>query len=225
MQQNERIKEFLAKGTDMAKLDDTLKIWVTQIKDEELRDELSQTLDERYGVKKTPEKGFVLRYIRPILATAASLALLVTLYMVNQNDVSPHALATQYLDSQILQHPGGFKGIAKSDLNKTLGIRAFNNGDFEKAILQFERIASPNEEDIHYLGLAYLKNGQYQKAIEQLKNGTSETSRFQEEANWFLSLAYVLDGEDKAARYRLGQIEKGEWQFDEAQELMEKLKK
>lgn len=223
MQENNKLKEFLAEGTDMDKVDDTLKIWVTQTMDEELRDELAQTLNEEYGLKRTAGKSFVLRHIRPILATAASLALLISLYMVNQNDITPNALATQYLNSQTIQHPGSFKGAAASDMNRTKGIVAFNNGDFDEAALEFEKIVAPNEEDSHYLGLAHLKSGHYQKAIEHLKKGALENSRFREEAHWFLALAYFLDGQDTAAKQQLRQIREGEWQFDKAQELLKKL--
>ena len=223
MQEDKKIKAFLDEGTDMETLDKTLKSWITQTMDDELRDELTQTLNEKYAVKRTAGKSFVLRHIRPILATAASLALLISLYMVNQNDITPNALATQYLDSQTIQHPGGFKGAAASDVNRTRGIVAFNNGDFDEAALEFEKIVAPNAEDSHYLGLAHLKSGQYQKAIEHLKKGASENSRFREEARWFLSLAYFLDGQDTAAKQQLRQIREGEWQFDKARELLKKL--
>ncbi|MEM0940135.1 MAG: hypothetical protein AAF600_20420 [Bacteroidota bacterium] len=223
MQENHKIKRFLSEVTDMNKLDEILKIWVTQTMDEELRDELSQTLNDQYGVKRTTGKGLVVRFIRPILVAAASLALLATLYVVYQNSVTANTLAMQHLESQTLKHPGGLKGVAKSDANRTRGILAFNNGNFEKATLQFEKIALPNEEDVHYLGLAYLKNGEYQKAIENLKKSTSEVSRFREEANWFLSLAYLLDDRDKDAIDQLEQIGKGEWRFDEARKLLKKL--
>ena len=223
MEKNNKIEEFLSDTTDMEKMDDILKMWITRTKDEELSEELSQTLDNRYGVKRKPKKGDVLRYLRPILAIAASLALLITLYTINQNDVSADTLATQYLDSQTIQHPGSFKGVANSNSNRIIGIMAFNEGDFKKAAMQFEEIVLPNEEDLHYLGLAHLKNGQYQKAIVNLKKGAVKTSRYREEANWFLSLAYLLNGQDANAKYWLEQIGNNDWQFDKAQELLEKL--
>lgn len=223
MEENNKIEEFLSDTTDMEKMEDILKMWITRTKDEELRKELSKTLDNRYGVKRKAKKGVVLRHLRQILAIAASLALLFTVYMFNQNDVPADTLATQYLDSQTIQHPGGFKGVANFDSSRTKGIMAFNEGDFKKAALQFEEIVSPNEEDLHYLGLAYLKNGQYQKAIENLKKGAVKTSRYREEANWFLSLAYLLDGQDANAKYWLDQIKKGDWQFEQAQDLLKKV--
>ena len=222
MEENNKIEEFLSDTTDMEKVDDILKTWITRTKDEELREELSQALENRYGVKRKPNKGIMLRYLSPILTIAASLALLFTIYMFNQNDVSADTLAQQYLSTHSIQHPGGFKGAANFDANRAQAIMAFNEGDFEKAALQFDEIASPNEEDLHYLGLAYLKNGQYQKAIENLIKGAEKTSRYREEANWFLSLAYLLDGQDANAKYWLDQIKKGDWQFEQAQDLLKK---
>lgn len=225
MGQNEKTHNFLYGKVSPEEDDETLNLWVKKIMDTELRDHMDQTLENIYNVKRKNEKGFVLRYLRPLLATAASIALLVSLFIGYQNNISPESLATEYIVAQTLKHPGSSKGISQPNLYRTDGIMAFNSGDYEKATLSFEKIELPNLEDSYYLGLAYLKTGNLANAIEELKKCTHESSRFKEEANWFLALALVLEGKNVAAQQQLYTISKDAWKYAEAQELLKRLKK
>lgn len=225
MKKEEKLKVFLAHDADMGKMDDLLETWVKGVKNEELRAEMAYVLEEEYGITKLPQKVYVLKHIRPVLAVAASIAMLVGLFLFNRNETSPKIMAAQHLEVLTLQHPGHFKGVSKSDENRTQGIIAFNNGDYKQAFKYFEKISSPNDEDNYYLGLAYLKEGRYKKAVENLKTNLGGNSRFRQEANWFLSLAYLLDGKDTEAERHLQQIQQQDWRFDEARKLLNELKK
>lgn len=223
MKQDKKAQEFLNEETSLDKMDNTLKEWVGRVMDDEIRTEISNSLKDDFGITRTPKKVFVLKHIRPILATAASIALLVSIVLFNQDNIAPDALAIQYLSAQQLQHPGGSKGTSLPDANRTKAIKAFNEGDFAKAVGDFKKIESPRDEDSYYLGLAYLKTGQYQNAIETLQNCTKESVRFEQETNWFIALSLLMDGKYMDAERKLEQIKQGDWKHDEANELLKSI--
>jgi len=226
MNKEEKLDTFLAPDADMGKMEDILKTWVTGVNDEKLRVEMAEALAKERGITKSPIKTtYKLRLIRPLLVAAASIVLLIGFFYLYPSDVSPSHLATQYVETQTLQHPGSFKGVSIVNQSRTQGIIAFNNGDFKQAIIHFEEISAPNDEDTYYLGLAHLKVGQYKDAAVKLEQSANNTSRFHEEVNWFLALTYILDGRSADALSYLSKIKKGDWRFDEAQELMLTLNK
>jgi|GEM_PF-3172318 len=225
MNKAEELNTFMAPDADMDKMEDILKTWVTKVNDEKLRVEMAEALAKEQGISKSSRKLYKLRQIRPLLVAAASIVLLIGFFYLYASDVSPSHLATQYVETQTLQHPGSFKGVSIVNQSRTQGIIAFNNGDFKQAVIHFEEISAPNDEDTYYLGLAHLKVGQYKDAAVKLEQSAKNTARFHEEVNWFLALTYVLDGRSADALSYLSKIKKGDWRFEDAQELIHTLNK
>lgn len=216
--------DFLSPTTEPKEVDKVLGQWLNCTLDQELRQQFGQNLEQRFNIKKPmKKKGGVRALMRPFLAAAASIALLAVLYVANQDNVTVENMATEHIVSQNLKHPGNSKGVSLVNPHRLAGITAFNNGDYGKAADGFQKIEAPTLEDTYYLGMAHLKNENYPLAIETLKNCAHSGSRFRQEANWFLSLAYIVQRENTKAIQQLAKIETNDWNYLEAQKLLKKL--
>ncbi|NAS11854.1 tetratricopeptide repeat protein [Poritiphilus flavus] len=222
---DKNLQRFIDDKTSDEEADALLEVWITKTKDAELRTEASSILQKDYGLGRNPKKGGKLKYLRPLLV-AASLALLFSMFFINRDDFSATELAAQYVDTESLTHPGNSKGVTELDTNRTRAIVAFNNTDFNLAIVHFNQIKTTSEEDKYYLGLAYMKSGQIQQAIDTFEEvGERNDVRFRQEINWFLALSHLLNGNTPKATESIKNIQNGDWKYDDAQKLLHHINK
>ncbi|MEP6683416.1 MAG: tetratricopeptide repeat protein [Parafilimonas sp.] len=120
--------------------------------------------EETTPVISIAKRSIFNRYIT--YAVAACLLLAVSVYWFEGNK-SPRVLASNYVKenfSTLSQHMSGDKD------SMTLGIAAYNNKDYEKALSLFEGVEQRdalNDDAKKYAGLAYLQQKNYDKAIQQ----------------------------------------------------------
>lgn len=195
--------------------------------DNELRTKWQEKLTKDHGISREHSslhrKTSSGKYLKLILAAAASIALIVTLQLFNVTSNNVSELAQQYLDDQEILHPGASKGTAEESNDRTLAIQAFNQKEYNRSILLFSTLSKASDEDRYYLGLSYLLNKQYKEAIQEFETTKIKSNRFSQEINWYLSLTYLLNQQNNKAKKVLKSIKTNDWKYTKAVELLKKL--
>ena len=147
-----------------------------EIQQHERRDELSRSLDQLNGKyfstgsrQSTRVVSLLSRQsVRALLAVAASLLVLLVVYaLFFQSSRSPEYLAENYVDTHLRQLS---QTMDASQDHLQLGISAYNEGDFDRALEHFQQVlknAPDNYEAFKNIGLVYLMTGQYEMALQQ----------------------------------------------------------
>ncbi|TPN83007.1 tetratricopeptide repeat protein [Aquimarina algicola] len=204
------LEQFLAK-----KLDNDLKVrW-----QEMLREEHDIATHEPEPQKKSKSST----YIKMFLAAAACITLIVTLQVLYNAPVAPNTLAQNYLEEQEILHPGVSKGTITEDKTRVTAIQEFNAKKYVTAATYFQKLESPNEEDLYYHGLSLLLSKDYRGAIAQFNNSIKTNPKYEQEIRWYQSLAYVLSKKTKKAKQQLQQIKPTDWNYKKAQELLKEM--
>lgn len=113
--------------------------------------------------------------------------------------------------------------------NLALGINHYLEGNYRQCIEQFSSISSipALQPEVHlYSALSYMGLGEYRTGQNILQSSLDETSRYQAETLWYLSLCYVKSGEFDQAREALSQLEMYDGLYKkDAQTLLKKLRR
>lgn len=198
--------------------------------DAELKRDLEKSLRQDYGLAREGHRiGLKDRKGKNRLfflaALAASLALLILAWIVFHpfsDDVQE--LASAYLATSEIHHSGALKGNTNSEEARMQAIRSFNAGEYAQAEQYFSSIGEKTEEDIFYGGIASLYDKKYKDAIAKLEGLAGSESRYQEEANWYLAIACILNGDLATAKDLLSEMEPSSWNYDKTRKLLEALK-
>ncbi len=112
----------------------------------------------------------------------------------------------------------------------TEGVRYYQQGDFEAAIIAFENLDSSLRQDpkvLLWLGNAYLNQAKYEQAIAAFSSVSKQNKVIlSQHGKWYLALTYLKVNQTQAAVTTLNEIAQvaGIYQ-DQAEELINKLKK
>lgn len=197
--------------------------------DADLKRRLEKSLREDYGLSRENRKAglkerrgknrfFVLA------AIAASLALLILAWNVfRPSPGNVQELASAYLATSEIYHGGALKGNADNEEARMQAIRSFNAGEYAQAEQYFSGIGEKTEEDIFYGGISSLHIKKYKDAIAKLESLAGSESRYQEEASWYLAIAYILDGDLAAAKDLLSKMGPSGWNHDKTRKLLKAL--
>jgi len=159
---------------------------------------------------------------------AASVALLMGLGWIGYNSL----LKTDYENlyaANFQEYPNTVYTITRGDNNASVEREAFvayESGNYKEAILNFEKVQQ--EESKGYLDFykaqAYLNLGDNTAAIPLFKGIQSGESDFNEEANWYLALAYLKQKDkEKAISVLRHHIEKYNYNKEKAVTLLDQL--
>lgn len=161
---------------------------------------------------------------RRYLSIAALLAIVFAIsFLFFSNESKP--LFAKHLETPYFSSPENTRGGAKIDW-----IKAYQNRDYPQVVTLLQQLEQKSElsnEQKLYMGLAHLyqednhttKAIQYLKAIQQ-KNPTLYNST----CNWYISLAYLKDGQKEKAKEYLQEITaKQSWKHQEAKQLLEEI--
>jgi tetratricopeptide (TPR) repeat protein len=79
-------------------------------------------------------------------------------------------------------------------------VKAYKSGDFANVISQFSKIANPGNRELFFAGNAYLETGNPVKAMELFqtiitRNKTNGELLYQDEAEYYLAMAYLSNNE------------------------------
>lgn len=164
-------------------------------------------------------------------AAAALLFLLVAFPFIRQSsDTSVQALAMEYLEEPYpnnMMKKGEQTSIPETRLK---AIAAYNQTDYIDAKGFYKQIIQSDEVEVGdylYLGLSELYTENYADAVaylEEAKPLTITNHKFEQEVNWFLSLAYVQNQQVEDARLLLQTIVRDKtWMHQNASKLLEQL--
>lgn len=164
--------------------------------------------------------------IRPVLSIAAILVLgLLGLWFFQNNKPNAIQLAIQSLNEQPPSITVLMDENTETDTNWNAAVEAYQKQAYKIAAALFEKNSRKTAEYNFYLGLSYLnqKPPVIEKAIQPLKNVVETDSKFAEEANWYLSLAYVIENNYEDAQKYLEQIPAQSGYYAKAQKMLESI--
>ncbi len=201
---------------------------VNKMLDKQLQSEIEVGLSADQPISITKKEPFARRrWLRIVIAAAASIAVLIVAY-INLSDTGDiTVLTSKYLSEDLPTHPGVEKGAGEQATKiRNDAIKAFNDQNYTLSGNLFKQISKKGEEDNYYLALSSLYAGQYSEAIQVLqKNLQNPNSKYVQEMNWYLASAFILNDNKEQATQQLEQINPGNWNYDKAQKLLRKLSK
>lgn len=217
------LQEFDDLGSEEDK-DKLLSEAVNQMLDERLKVRLRDKLQDEYGIRRQPQLMNKRMWIS-VVSVAASIMLLI--WGINHFGSNNDLKSDMYtlVHQQYLDHPGLSKGVViESDQNRTIAITAFNDLRFEHAASLFSDLFDKSNEDVFYEATANLYSGNYSKAISTYRLlRQRDVGQFDQEINWFLAAALLLNGEAQEALENLKAIRPSEWHYVEAKVLTEEM--
>lgn len=208
--------------------DQQLKIALGEVFKYDLKNEFAKELKDEYKIAKSDPKKESAK-IKSIsmqssnkkwMMVAASLIFFVGAYFVfNLSNLNNNL--EQYAFAEKITHPGIQKGAnVLEDLS--LAVKAFNEGDWEKAGLLFGAMDNANDESNFYAGLSYFYKKDYTEALSYFKVIDTNKSTYSQETRWFIGLSYLLNGNETKGKEFLKLIKQQDWKYKEASLLLNK---
>lgn len=189
--------------------------------DDELKQKWGSIVKSTNSQVRVEHKKY--RYIK--LVAAIGLLLLIALAVsefIIHKQIEPSLYALKEIN-QPISHPGLTKGLITDNNNRSEAILNFNKRNFAKAIANFSNIENPTTEDSFYLAMSQLYSNKYDKAAQLLDPIAHSDSILNQEAKWYLTIAYVLNNSDENAVSVINQIKANDWNYSKAQELLKSL--
>lgn len=125
------------------------------------------------------------------IAAAAACILLLIAYLTYTSEDRPEQIANTYIEDHLTTLSTTMGGASDS---LAIAVGAFNAGDYNKAeriLLSLGRNDALLPETTKYLGLTYLKSGEYEKAIEQFDKLISFTSLYANPGKFYLAITLM----------------------------------
>ncbi len=169
--------------------------------------EFAELHDQLAAVK--PTKSLVVR-LRPVLAVAAACLLLFFVWTLFLNKPSSQALATDYIEKNFTTI-GITMGNAGADPLQQ-GITAYNAGSFAAAEKIFESLqhsSAQRAEALKYLGMLYLKTGNYNKALAQFDTLSQNEQLYENPGPFYKAVTLMKrsgNGDKETARALLQEV-------------------
>lgn len=118
------------------------------------------------------------------------------------------------------------ENITRSDNGEvTAGFRFYQQGKFDLAITEFQKMDQQDPFIQYYLGIAYLANDNGSEAIKYLRDIMNKDFMLYTQAKWYLSLAYLEQGRLDEARSLLNELADGNSSYrNKARELISKFR-
>ena len=146
------------------------------------------------------------------IAAAAACILLLIAYLTYSPGKSPEKLADAYIEENLTTLSTTMSGATDS---LAMAIGAFNDKDYGKAETIFQLLGKNEDllpETTEYLGITYLKTGQYDKAIEQFDKLISITGLYANPGKFYMAVTLMKragDGDSEKAKRLLQEVISG----------------
>ena len=196
--------------------------------DNDRKNRWENKLSTEQGINQTAPEAKSRRLYLWVAVAAAVLLLLLAYKPIIQSFNSPgyEQLAEAFITDNFYEN----LEISRADQDITQvnldAIAAYNQKNFETAITHFETIVAQGiatDKQFFFLGLSHLYSQEYDDAIAnfiEAKN-VNDKSKFKQDIQWFLSLAYLKNEDLVNGKSALLSISKGQWNYDKAQQLLE----
>jgi hypothetical protein len=115
--------------------------------------------------------------------------------------------------------PVNVRSGSESDASQA-GFKHYERGEYDLAIVEFEKLnpEALTEEMRFYQAISYLAQRNPNAASSILANLKGE--QYHEQANWYLSLCYLLTNEKEKAKAILEHILPGDYNYEQAHEIL-----
>lgn len=170
------------------------------------------------------------KLIKLISSIAAALLICVVSYLVitdTEDGNTPKLLASEYLEQKHIA-PVTLMGDNQNEKYWSATIEAYKQSDYDGVIENFKSIQDPTDEQVLYASISklYLKDPNLEGAINDLKAVLSKPeSLVEDQANWFLALAYLSSDDEASAMPILQSIEQSRsWNHENASQLLNSMK-
>lgn len=158
---------------------------------------------------------------------AASLAILISFgigYAALDASFSDKALANRFFEKYDKAVTTKSSNTVENQLDDA--IKLYQSSDYSGAYGAFT--ALPDTLSTHwivqlYIGNCELELGQEEKATTTFSEIIRESEQYQETARWYLAIAFLKLNDENNARRILNQIEEGQYNYSNAQKLLNKL--
>lgn len=182
--------------------------------------------NETYPVSVLGRYSFITR-VAAILAIGVLTYYSISKFNSKQTDSALLSKVELFLSDK---HDPPFTVLDNSDIIQdhwTIAKEAIRQEKYSAAINQLEKILQPSTEQSLYLGLSHLyaSQGKIDSAIANLELVIkNEGELFKDEANWYLSLAYIQKGHYEQAKSSLEEIvSQKSWNYSKASALLKLL--
>ena len=233
----EEIKKYRQGNMQAEELDNFTRKFINAKFNADKKNRWEKMLKEQHDVDrntsspKTKPKIKTRKLYMLAAAVAAAILLLIVANPIIQSFSAPsyEQLASNFIDQGFYENQEVSKGEENVEQLKLNAVFAYNQKDFPTAIKHWEAVvssAAADETAYFFLGLSHLYNKTYDNAITNLQKaqGFENTNKFEEETRWFLSLAYLKNGDLENAKTALLSINEGMWNHDKALQLLNELK-
>jgi len=212
-------EKLMADDPEIRKKVDNTRAVIEGLQDYELKQQFKKLH------KKHASEGKVVNLSRKYWISgiaAAVLALIVSTFLLFDKGSNPQ----QLFSDNFAPYPDIYSSRgADNESSFEKAMELYSRGNYSNAILQFDLAEGSSIANTDYInfykGLSYLAMGDANSAFPLFE--IVQDSRLFEQANWYIGLSLLKQGNTKETVERLKKIEKGQFNYDQAQELLAEL--
>ena len=184
----------------------------------DFKNNLSRIAKQHSSGTTNSDKSKVIPLNSKWFAIAATIVVFISIWFFTQNGTPEYTDYNQHERAYFTERSEG-------DIHLKAAQEAFNNQDYEKAIVNFQQVSNENfgEEAQLFYGVALIETNQFEKAeviLEPIQGGDSV---YKEKAIWYLGLSKLKQKKFEECKMTLETLPKEAEDYDKAQELIRKL--
>jgi hypothetical protein len=176
-----------------------------------------QSISKEYFSENQQKPTKVISFKPWYFAAAASVAIVLGTWFGMQNNNPTYEDFNQHENAYFIER-------GEADLNMKNAQDFFNNHQFNKAVVAFEKIKNIHNPELqYYYAIALIETNKYHKAESILKSIQQGSSAYKDKAVWFLALSKLKQEKINECKNVLKQISNDAEDYDKAQHLLNKL--
>ena len=185
---------------------------------EAFKTNLKSISKEHFSKTTNSDKSKVIPLNSKWFAIAATIVVFISIWFFTQNGTPEYTDYNQHERAYFTERSEG-------DIHLKAAQEAFNNQDYENAIVNFQQVSNENfgEEAQLFYGVALIETNQFEKAeviLEPIQGGDSV---YKEKAIWYLGLSKLKQKKFEECKMTLETLPKEAEDYDKAQEIITNL--
>lgn len=165
--------------------------------------EASMTIEESFAKRRwgIPVKKF---YSYSAAATILLLLTFTFIFIARHNPSPAEVFEKNYQTYPNVVLPTT-RGDNSNKNDKQMAFYLYDSEKFKEAAIHFDRLLKEDNDPalLLYSALSYMETGNFDLAVERLKNLINENSDYKAQGEWFISLAYIAKNEPDNAKPHL----------------------
>lgn len=184
----------------------------------DFKNNLSRIAKQHSSGTINSNKSKVIPFNSKWFAIAATIVVFISIWFFTQNGTPEYTDYNQHERAYFTERSEG-------DIHLKAAQEAFNNQDYENAIVNFQQVSNENfgEEAQLFYGVALIETNQFEKAeviLEPIQGGDSV---YKEKAIWYLGLSKLKQKKFEECKMTLETLPKEAEDYDKAQEIIRNL--